>query len=90
MIEAYVRRQKHYDKISKQKEMKNDLDGFFEAVSLKEQLRTLNRCLGNELDGGCRDYSAPKNYDYKYGINRNSLLSGVLEKYHQLRLKDKE
>ena len=68
--------------------MKNDLDGFFDAVSLKEQVRTLNRCMGKDLDYGCRDWTTPKSYDYKYGINRTSALAGLLEKYHQLRLKD--
>ncbi len=61
-----------------------------DSYSLDEQMRTLNSVFGKDLDGGCEDYHVPNKYSYGYGINKASLLSAVLEKYHQLRLKDKE
>ena len=59
-----------------------------DSYSLQEQIRTLVKCLGKELDDKCKVYSVPKKYDYYYGIDRHSSLSALLEIYHLLRLKD--
>lgn len=63
-----------------------DLNNIVESCELRKEMETLLSKMSYDLDGGCQQFITP--YKRRYGIEFSSLLGGVLETYHQLRLKD--
>ena len=61
------------------------IKGVLEAVEQKKEIEILYQVMTNDLND-CRSLTSP--YSRRYGMDRGSLLSGLLETYHQLRLKD--
>ena len=59
-----------------------------EAAELKKEVCLLGTKMRFDLSEGLKGYFAPELYERKYGLEKGSLLSDLLEAYHQLRLKD--
>lgn len=56
-----------------------------ESVRMHENARTTYR---NIQSDSCKDFYIPSRYARIFGLEKTSLLSGLLEGYHQMRLKD--
>ena len=56
-----------------------------EGFRMHKNARTIYR---NIQYNNCLDYCIPTKYSIQFNIKKTSLLSGLLEAYHQERLKD--